>query len=154
MSFVEIADFDTAIEADMAWMLLDGAGIPAKLLDNHMARIRSDFGMTGIQRARLLVPEEYADQARALLAADQAEVMEPLPEEATVSPEDFGPAPSDEENCPACGASHTEYVSRSLSPSLFLGFLGWLLTALPIPVKGLPKNMRCQGCGHEWKLGG
>lgn len=148
MNLVEIATLDTAIEADLAWMRLDGAGIPATLLDNQLASMR---GPSNIHRARLMVPEEFAVQARALLAAEEASVTEPVPEDLAAQEELFDE--DDNEPCPACGASHTEYVSRSINANLLVGFIGWILTALPLPVNRLTNNMRCQGCGHEWKLG-
>lgn len=65
---IEVARFFTPVEADLARLLLDSHGIDSFLLDAQMSNF---FGgvMTPV---RLLVLEEDAQEAGAILAEDRA----------------------------------------------------------------------------------
>lgn len=67
MSLVELARFDSRIEADLARLALETNGIDAVLLD---AEANSFFGAGGLIPVRLMVLDEDHAEARAVLRGD------------------------------------------------------------------------------------
>jgi hypothetical protein len=64
MALVELARFDTRIEADLARLLLESEGVEAILFDAEM----NSFGWGPMMPVRLMVLEEDRDLAEELLA--------------------------------------------------------------------------------------
>ena len=67
MSLVELAQFATRVEADLARLALGAADIDAVILD---AEANSFFGGGGLIWVRLMVLDEDVEEARAILAED------------------------------------------------------------------------------------
>ena len=67
MSLVELARFGTRVEADLARLALWDEEIDAIIFD---AEINSFFGGGGLVAVRLMVLDEDADKAAAILAAN------------------------------------------------------------------------------------
>ncbi|MES2904841.1 MAG: DUF2007 domain-containing protein [Pseudomonadota bacterium] len=65
---IEVARFYSAVEADLARLLLDSHGIDSYLLDTQM----SNFFGGAMTPVRLLVIEEDVSEAAAILAEDRA----------------------------------------------------------------------------------
>ncbi len=66
MGLVELARFQTKVEADLARLLLEAEGLDAILFDEGMNYI----GLGSIMPIRLMVLEEEYDEAVALLAEE------------------------------------------------------------------------------------
>ena len=69
MSLVELARFNTRVEADLARLALASADIEAVMFD---AEVNSFFGGGGLIRVRLMVLEEELDEALAILNEDRS----------------------------------------------------------------------------------
>ncbi len=67
MSLVELAQFATRVEADLARLALGADGIDSVILD---AEANSFFGGGGLIWVRLMVLDEDFEEARAILKAD------------------------------------------------------------------------------------
>jgi len=63
LSLVTIAEFPDRIAADLARLQLEAAGMDVVLFDGGMASL----GLGMMTPVRLMVPDEHADEARALL---------------------------------------------------------------------------------------
>lgn len=68
MGLIELARFDTRIEADLARLRLESEGVDAILFDAEM----NSFGWGPMMPVRLMVLEEDRDLAEQLLAEDGA----------------------------------------------------------------------------------
>ena len=68
MSLVELAQFATRVEADLARLALGAADIDAVILD---AEANNFFGGGGLIWVRLMVLDDDLDDARAILAEDR-----------------------------------------------------------------------------------
>ena len=66
MALVELARFQTKVEADLARLLLEAEGLEAMLFDEGMNYI----GLGSIMPIRLMVVEEQYESAAAVLAED------------------------------------------------------------------------------------
>ena len=64
MALVELARFQSRIEADLARLFLESEGIDAILFDGEM----NSYGWGPMMPVRLMVLDEDLDQARMLLA--------------------------------------------------------------------------------------
>ena len=69
MSLVELARFDTRVEADLARLALEAADIDAIIFD---AEANSFFGGGGLIGVRLMVLDEEFDEALAILSEDRS----------------------------------------------------------------------------------
>ena len=69
MSLVELARFDTRVEADLARLALEAAEIDAIIFD---AEANSFFGGGGLIGVRLMVLEEEFEEALAILQEDRS----------------------------------------------------------------------------------
>ena len=72
---VEILTVDGAINAEPILAALRANGIPASLVGEVVGRV---YGLTldGLGVVRIVVPKEYEEQARALLAAGELHQLE------------------------------------------------------------------------------
>ena len=66
MALVELARFQTKVEADLARLLLEAEGLEVMLFDEGMNYI----GLGSIMPIRLMVVEEQYESAAAVLAED------------------------------------------------------------------------------------
>ena len=66
MALVELARFQTKVEADLARLLLEAEGLEAILFDEGM----NNVGLGSIMPVRLMVLEEQFDEAAQLLAEE------------------------------------------------------------------------------------
>lgn len=64
MALVELARFQTKVQADLARLLLEAEGLEVMLFDEGM----NDMGLGSIMPIRLMVLEEEYDSAAAALA--------------------------------------------------------------------------------------
>ena len=113
--------------AEVARTTLLGHGIPSELLDSQTASMawHYTFALGGI---RLAVLAEDAELARQILDAPEASGAEGDP----IDP------------CPACGADDAFRPG-----SLALGVIGFLVSALPLPIAF--GRRRCRACGASWR---
>ena len=65
LSLIELARFGTRVEADLARMALEAAGIDVVLLDTEA---NSFFGGSGLIAVRLMVLDDDVEEAREILA--------------------------------------------------------------------------------------
>ena len=68
MNLVELANYGTRVEAELARLALDAEGIEAVIFD---AETNSFFGGGGLISVRLMVIEEDFDEAAKILRADR-----------------------------------------------------------------------------------
>ena len=68
MNLVELANYGTRVEAELARLALDAEGIEAVIFD---AEANSFFGGGGLISVRLMVIEEDFDEAAKILKADR-----------------------------------------------------------------------------------
>ncbi len=110
---VNIASYDTALEAEYVVGLLAGAGITAHLVDAHLATTGFLSGLP-CGRIQLQVDSTHAAEAmeileehvRGVVEAREARVMDPeAGENACVAC--GAPFPEYLERCPACGLSYS-----------------------------------------------
>ncbi len=126
MALLCLARYYDAAEAEVARAALESAGIQAFVFDGGIAQTAWYYShAVGI---RLMVPEEQAADAGALLTL-------PAPEMTESEPLD---------TCPACGGTEVArlYSWWSLVPSQ--------LTAIPFLFARLRR--RCRNCGHRWRV--
>lgn len=67
MSLVELARFNSRVEADLARLFLDSEGIDAILFDAEM----NSYGWGPMMPVRVMVLDEDLERAEALLAEDR-----------------------------------------------------------------------------------
>jgi hypothetical protein len=140
-----VARFPDLTSAQLAQSMLEAAGIPCSIPDEHSAGL--DWRLTGgLGGVRLQVPPEHAEAAVQLLerdaAIDDAE-LEKLAE--------CGPPLSDRDFCPACGSpSVASAPSRRRAKALTMLFAPALLVAGPLLAADRPKLV-CSTCGHVWR---
>lgn len=120
-SFVTVGTYQRPIDAQLAKNRLEAEGIPVFLLGNEaMGTWFWHFGAAaGV--ARLQVPADLADQARAVLAARPGDLDAMVsPEEAFETdescPECGSPLELDAPACPTCGMVRQEPFERSAPP--------------------------------------
>jgi hypothetical protein len=68
LSLVELANYGTRVEAELARLALDAEGLEAVIFD---AETNSFFGGGGLISVRLMVIEEDFDEAAKILKADR-----------------------------------------------------------------------------------
>jgi hypothetical protein len=130
MDIVSIATFAKPEEAHLGRLRLGRDGIPAYVADEHLLQI--DWMLSNaLGGVRLMVDEENADEALAILKA------EPVCTEA---------AAVDSVVCPCCESSHVEMYQR---PRRF-GMLSFLL---PLPWLFFTRwhRWKCEQCGNTWR---
>ncbi|MGE5608325.1 MAG: hypothetical protein ACM359_03645 [Bacillota bacterium] len=129
--WVTIATFAGSPEAHLAAAKLDAEGIPAVLLDEHVAAL--GWGAVGAgAEVKLQVPASAAARGAEILKsrsdlANSAESTEQLPVA-----------------CPRCKSQQVQ----AARPSLGRGIISVLL-CVPLLFPG--RRFRCGACGHTWR---
>jgi hypothetical protein len=123
--------YTSVLEAQLAKSVLDAAGVPARLADEHLVTMNWTYS-NAVGGVKILVPEEQLEEARALLDTDAA--VEAI---ASAGPADAPPAAGDV--CRHCGSDRFD----SRIPRLNL--LGWFVFGFPV---GWSRRARyCHDCG-------
>jgi hypothetical protein len=108
-SFVKVARLGNAFQAHLVAGRLEGLGIPAVAVDDHVE---------GVPAGTVLwVPEADAERARRLIEADDAEEPEGTPCATAFSehaPAASRPAKREPAPCPSCGSRDVDLVPRLL----------------------------------------
>jgi len=136
MALVTVGRFRDPIQAQLRKALLESAGIPAFVADEHVISTQWLYS-TAVGGTRLQVPAQYQEVARELLSDSGASSL------ASVAESDL-PA-GDGDACPACGSSsvrpsHTKRSALALS----------LLVQLPLFL--WRRRWICGQCGHAWRM--
>jgi len=129
-TFVVVRAFTSVPDAHVARSVLDAAGIPSRIADEHL--VAADWLYSNaIGGVKLLVTDERAVEALAILDATATEVE---------LPPDLGGADATD-RCRACGGEAFELVIQGRRWAA----LSWLLAGIPfIPVR---RVYHCRSCG-------
>ena len=129
-AFVVVRAFTSVPDAHVARSVLDSTGIPTRIADEHL--VSADWLYSNaIGGVKLLVPEDRAAEALAVLDATPTEIELP--------PYLAGHEPA--AGCRACGGEAFEFVVQGRRWAA----LSWLLVGLQfMPVR---KGNRCCNCG-------
>lgn len=127
--FVVVRAFTSLPDAHVARSVLDSAGIPTRLADEHL--VSADWLYSNaIGGVKVLVPKDRVSEALGVLDATPTEVELP-PDLAANEPV---------EECRVCGGHAFEFVVQGRRWAA----LSWLLAGLPfIPVR---RVYRCRNC--------
>lgn len=123
---VTIARFSFPFEAHIAKAQLESGGIPAFVADEHTINMNWLYS-DALGGVRLQVQHEDVEQAKAVLAQDQSELLT----------EEQG---YDAAVCPRCQSTNTQAFTQGKAPNFFL----WIFIKLPLPIK---QSIRCLDCG-------
>lgn len=127
-NFVCIASYNTAPEAHLMRGLLESAGIPAFLRNEHLVSINS-FYCTAVGGVEVVVPEEYVEDALRFLHGEVG--MDARPQQVK----------QDTPVCPHCGGTLEE--QRRIWPAIVSMLLCFGSPAQVTPVR------RCSSCGKK-----
>ena len=136
MALVTVGRFRDPIDAQVRKALLEGAGIPAFIADEHLISTQWLYS-TAVGGARLQVLAEQEEAAREFLREDAAASLTEIPES--------GLPPGDGDACPACQSVHVK-ASHTKRSALALS----LLLELPLPF--WRRRWVCSQCGHCWRM--
>ncbi len=120
------------LEAQLVATKLRGEGIPCNLADQNMAQLYS--GLIGID-VRVEVLAHDLERARAILDAAKAARMKDAPDE---------PYLDEDWRCSKCRSKNVNAVPLSVPLWIFS------LTLLGLPLLFIPREKRCNDCGHTW----
>ncbi|WP_373882562.1 DUF2007 domain-containing protein [Acinetobacter pittii] len=130
MQWIVIKTFSFPYEAQIAKTQLEVFGIPVYIENEHT--INMDwFYSNALGGVRLLVLENYVDEAKSFLEKDFSDELE----------QKFGES---KECCPECGSSDIK-VNTKGKKSAFLEFMFFGL-----PLFFFRNGNRCKRCGHFW----
>ncbi|HEY8122059.1 MAG TPA: DUF2007 domain-containing protein [Myxococcota bacterium] len=133
MSASVVASFRDAHEAHLARALLESAGLPAYVVDEHtIGNIWLYSNLLG--GVKVLVPADLAAEARSILADGN-----PPPE-----PEPNSVPSARPERCPVCSGA-----VRSLDPTDRRVRALSMLIGFPFAIGR--RRRRCDDCGHTWR---
>ncbi len=120
-------------EAYLARASLETAGFPVVIADEHTINMNWLYS-NAIGGVKVMVPAEFADEARDLLATDYS---------AQVESEQGSDATS---CCPSCGSANVSPYTIGKKPT----FLVILLLGLPLFFHKY--GLKCGNCGTFWKI--
>jgi len=139
---VIIATFGDVHSAYMAKSLIESAGIPVFLRDEHLVSIQPFYSLA-VGGVKLTVPESQAETALEFLQNEQSEA--PLIPEQDNEGSDFKESEDRyPEQCPRCKSERINPVNTSLRSGIISFMLG-------IPMKLSGKKYKCQTCDYKWK---
>lgn len=126
---VTIGRYSTPLEANMAKLKLESAGIYAFVADEYTIGINWLYS-NALGGVKVQVPASVVSEAREILAS---EAESPATDEAETI-----------DVCPQCGSKNT-VAFRDRRGS----FLTWLLLGFPLILPS--KKKKCCDCGHRWR---
>jgi hypothetical protein len=132
---VTVKTFLDQPEAYIARSLLEQHGITAFLFNQNFVAV-SWLSMFAVSGLRLMVVEEEAAQARAILAEALAQ---PLPASDTDAA-----AVAATPSCPKCGSADTTRVY-----SVIAAIAAFFIAAVPLLLR--TAKWRCRQCGYRWR---
>lgn len=136
--FITVAAFDAAPEAYMAKGLLEQAGIPAFIRNEHLVGMHWLYS-NAVGGVQVQVAREDAPAALEVLGLAPEAPPTVGPEEASQPQKQASPA------CPRCGGRDVR--RRGALPSL----LAALLLSSGIPLPAARHHWRCKSCGARWQ---
>jgi predicted RNA-binding Zn-ribbon protein involved in translation (DUF1610 family) len=133
---ITIANFDEPLEANLAKIKLESAGIECFLLGENTA---ASWLLSLVDRGvKLQVKESEAKRALEILGTKEAQRLE-KDEEKDLTAETYDLL------CPKCHSEDIEYEKFSRKVS----FLSILFFRFPLPI--LKKKYKCKNCGYAWE---
>jgi len=126
----EVASYSFAHEAHIAKIPIEALGIPVIVTDEHTINMQWMYS-GALGGVRLLVPNEYAQEAKKILATDFSKDLE---EKSTV-----------EQLCSSCKSENISSYTEGKKPA----FLIFLL--LGFPLFFYKHGVKCNECGHFTK---
>jgi hypothetical protein len=134
MALVMLRSYRDPIDAELAKSRLESAGIPALILDKHLASIQWLYS-NAIGGAKIEVDESDLDASLELLQEEHSADLAEIPE--SQSP------PVDGDLCPVCSssmvrASRVHRTAAALSLATSLPFIAWR------------RRWVCTSCNHSW----
>ncbi len=126
-SLVQIASYSFPPEAHIAKASLEAAEIPVFITDEHTINMQWLYA-NAIGGIRLLVPSDYADEAREILKADFSESITEKEQ-------------PEKRQCAQCGSDKLEAYTKGKKPA----FLVFLL--LGFPLFFYQRGYKCLACG-------
>ena len=136
MALVTLRSYRDPIDAELAKLRLETAGIPVVVADQHLVGVQWLWSIA-IGGVKVKVEESDLAQAREVLREDHSADLAAIPESA---------APAEDDECPVCGSAQVEPSrSRRVGAALSL--------AIGIPIPYGKDRWVCRACGHAWKMG-
>lgn len=129
MTWIVVQSFSFPYEAQIAKTQLEAAEIPARIENEHTINMDWLYS-NALGGVRLLVPESYAEEAKALLAQDFSQDLE----------QQFGAS----ESCPKCGSIDIQPYTEGKGPAYVVFLL------LGFPLFSYKNGMRCRQCQYFW----
>jgi predicted nucleic-acid-binding Zn-ribbon protein len=128
MKFIAIRSFDNYIDANIIVGKLQTEEVVCFLQDEYTVTI-DPILCNAIGGIKLIVPENEAERAKALLLQFDAEKKLLL-------------------KCPKCGCDNVEYISNPAKSGNWLSaIVSFLFSSYAVSIK---KNYRCFDCGYEF----
>jgi len=135
MALVTLRSYRDAIDAELAKAQLEGAGIPATLVDQYLVSIQWLYS-GAIGGVKVKVDEADLGIAREVLRENRSADLADIPE---------SQAPvADGDRCPVCGSSEVE-ISRVQRKAAAISL------AIGIPLVAWRHRWICRACSHSWK---
>ena len=129
MQWVVAETYSFPYEAQIAKTQLEAAEIPARIENEHTINMDWLYS-NALGGVRLLVPESYEEEAKALLAQDFSQELE----------QQFGAS----ESCPHCGSRDIQPYTEGKRPA----YLVFLL--LGFPLFFYKNGTKCKQCQYFW----
>jgi len=123
-NLIEIASFSSPLEAHIAKASLEAAEIPVFIADEHTINMYWLYS-NAIGGVRVLVPNEYAVEAKELISNDFSDDLEEV----------------NEDICPKCGSKNIIAYTVGKKPA----FLVFIL--LGFPLFFYKHGIKCNDCG-------
>lgn len=130
MTWIVVQSFSFPYEAQIAKTQLEAAEIPARIENEHTINMDWLYS-NALGGVRLLVPESYAEEAKALLAQDFSQEVE----------QQFGAA---SESCPHCSSTDIQPYTEGKRPAYVVFLL------LGFPLFSYKNGMKCRQCQYFW----
>ena len=137
---VIIATFSDVHSAYFAKSLIESAGIPVFLRDEHIVSINTLYS-PAIGGVKLTVPSSQAEIALAIIQNEQPEPEQQTPPQQVSDEPEFIES---EEQCPRCKSDKIITINAYLKRGVFSLLLGILF-------KLSGKKYKCQTCDYKWK---
>ena len=134
MALVTLRSYTDPIDAELAKSQLESAGIPAVILDQHLASIQWLYS-NAIGGVKLKVDESDLDAALDVLRDERDADLAEIPESQT--------PPADGDFCPLCGSS-------DVRPSRLHRTSAALSLATGLPLIAWRRRWICESCSHSW----